>query len=118
MNRTILILLVTLCAFAVGCTTEPTLGGYAKVPVTNSEVMAAAEFAINAQSKAIQSLSDGQPRKLELLQILRAEQQVVAGTNYRLTLRVKQNGHERTAEAVVFQALKPTKYELVSWNWK
>lgn len=94
------------------------VGGYSKVPVTDPEVRAAAEFAISAQSKATRRLSERQPSKLELLRILRAEEQVVAGMNYRLTLRVKQGSNERIAEVVVFQALKPAKDELTSWNWK
>ena len=96
------------------------LGGYANVPVTDNDVMKAAEFAINAQSETIQQLGDQQPSKLQLLKILRAEQQVVAGTNYRLTLSVMDDGtHQRTAEAIVWgQALRPNPYELTSWTWK
>jgi hypothetical protein len=43
---------------------------------------------------------DPEPPRLELVQILQAEQQVVAGMNCRLTLKVKVNGKERTAAAV------------------
>ncbi len=96
------------------------VGGYANVPVTDNDVMKAAEFAINAQSEKIQQRGDQQPSKLQLLKILRAEQQVVAGTNYRLTLSVKENGSlQRTAEAIVWeQAWRPNPYELTSWSWK
>ncbi len=125
MNRNKFVLLITLCAFAlcafvVVCTKEPTVGGYAKVPVADSDVIKAAEFAINAQSETIQQPGDQQPSKLRLLKILRAEQQVVAGTNYRLTLSVKEIGNlQRTAEAIVWwQAWRPNPYELTSWTWK
>lgn len=127
MNRTKFVLLITLCAFAlcafvVVCTKEPMpmVGGYANVPVTDNEVMKAAEFAINAQSETIQQLGDQHPNKRQLLKILRAEQQVVAGTNYRLTLSVMDDGNlQRTAEAIVWeQAWRPNPYELTSWTWK
>ena len=99
---------------------EPRLGGYSNAPVTDHDVIQAAEFAINAQSKTIQQLRDQQPGNLQLLKILRAEQQVVAGANYRLTLSVMEDGdHQRTAEAIVWwQAWRPDSYELTSWTWK
>lgn len=125
MNRTKFVVLVTLsafalCAFAVVCTKEPIVGGYTKTPVTDNDVIQAAEFAINAQSKTIQRVSEQQPSNLQLLKILRAEQQVVAGVNYRLTLSVMDDGnHQRTAEAIVWwQAWRPNPYELTSWTWK
>ena len=127
MNRTQFVLLITLCALALGaffvvCTKEPMpmLGGYANVSVADSDVIKAAEFAINAQSETVQQRGDRQPSKLQLLKILRAEQQVVAGFNYRLTLSVVDDGnHQRTAEAIVWeQAWRPNPYELTSWTWK
>lgn len=125
MNRTKFILLTilcafTLCVFAVVRTKEPMVGGYTEAAVTDNDVIKAAEFAINAQSETIQQLSDQQPRKLQLLKILRVEQQVVAGANYRLTLSVKEDGNpQRTAEAIVWwQAWRPNPYELTSWTWK
>lgn len=124
MNRTKLVLLVTLCvvvigAFAVVCRKEPMPGGYAEEVVTDHDVVQAAEFAIDAQSETIQQQSDQPPRKLQLLKILRAEQQIVAGTNYRLTLSVKEDGQlQRTAEVIVWwQPWSPTPYQLTSWTW-
>ncbi len=95
------------------------VGGYAKAAVTERDVIQAAEFAINAQSETIQQQSNQQPSKLQLLKILRAEQQVVAGTNYRLTLSVKEDGHlQRTAEVIVWwQPWSLTPYRLTSWTW-
>lgn len=94
---------------------QPRPGGYAGASVTNKEVVAAAAFAIQAQAKA-----GGETARLELVEILAAERQVVAGMNYRLTLKVKRHGQERTAEAIVWwQAWrKPEPYQLTSWNWK
>lgn len=94
-------------------------GGFAEAKVDSEEVKAAAAFAVKAQEKAVQP-KDGEAAKLELVCILKAEQQVVAGMNYRLKLKVKQNGAEKTAEAVVWwQAWrKPEPYQLTSWEWK
>jgi hypothetical protein len=95
-------------------------GGYNTVPVDNKEVVAAAAFAIEAQKKAIQEKTGGKPANLELITILKAEQQVVAGMNYRLTLKVKLNGKEKTAETIVWwQAWRrPNPYQLTSWAWE
>jgi hypothetical protein len=95
-------------------------GGYAAASVTDKEVVAAADFAIKAQQKAMQKKGDEALPKLDLVTILEAAQQVVAGMNYRLTLKVKLEGKEKTAEVIVWwQAWrKPNPYELTSWNWK
>jgi hypothetical protein len=95
-------------------------GGYATASVTNKEVVAAAAFAIKAQQDAMLEKKDMEPPKLELLTISQAEQQVVAGMNYRLQLKVKLNGTEKTADAIVWwQAWrKANPYQLTSWTWK
>jgi hypothetical protein len=82
-------------------------------------LITAADFAIKAQSQAIQRLEDRQPSKLALLKILRAKEVGVAGINYHLTLLVKQGGSDRTAEAIVWwQPWRSDPYRLTSWNWK
>ena len=94
-------------------------GGLAATSVTSKEVMAATAFAIKAQADAMRDPKIAQPIKLELIKILGATQQVVAGVNYRLKLKVKMNGKEKQAEAVVWwQAWrKPDPYQLTSWQW-
>lgn len=103
-----------------GRSQPPPPGGYAVASVTSQEVTAAATFALTAQATAMRGKKDTQPPRLELVQILQAEQQVVAGMNYRLTLKVKVNEEEKTAAAVVWwQAWrKPDPYQLTSWTWK
>lgn len=58
--------------------------------------------------------------RLELVQIVGAERQVVAGMNYRLTLKVLLNGEARLAEAVVWRQAwrKPRPDQLTSWIWR
>ena len=114
-------LLLFIAAGSLTCLAQPArVGGYAVGSVTNKEVVAAAAFAIKAQQHAMQENKDAEPPKLELATILQAEQQVVAGVNYRLKLKVKLNGTEKTAEAIVWwQAWrKPDPYRLTSWAWK
>lgn len=98
---------------------QPIAGGYSKASVTEEEVIAAANFAVSAQQKAMQNSTEGKAGSLELVKILGAEQQVVAGMNYRLKLQIKLNGREKQAEVVVWwQAWrKPDPYQLTSWKW-
>ena len=107
------------CATAV-LTQSPLLGGYAAASVTDKQVIAAADFAVKSEEKAMQEGKDAQPSTLTLIRILGARQQVVAGVNYQFTLKVKLNGREREADAVVWwQAWRvPDPYELTSWNWR
>jgi hypothetical protein len=61
----------------------------------------------------------GKTYKLELVRILSAERQNVAGKNYKLKLRVKLNGEVKEAEAVVWWQSwrKPEPYYLSVWRW-
>jgi hypothetical protein len=111
-------LLVAFCIFAA-LAQQSIPGGFSKASIAEKEVMAATDFAIKAQEKAMQDPKGGELIKLELVKILEAEQQVVAGMNYRFKLKVKVNGKEKQAEAVVWwQAWrKPDPYQLTSWKW-
>lgn len=99
---------------------EPTPGSWQKIPVTSPEVVAAAEFAVAAQARGTPAPNDGGPATLELVEILAAEQQIVAGVNYRLLVSVKRDEQTQAADATVWwQAWrKPDPYQLTSWIWK
>jgi hypothetical protein len=90
------------------------VGGYSEASVTNTEVVAAAQFAVNAQALSVQ-----RGPAISVVEILSAQQQVVAGMNYRLRMKVKVDGKDRDVEAVVWwQAWrKPDPYQLTSWAW-
>jgi hypothetical protein len=113
------LLLLAVFRPVAGLAQESRPGSYASAAVTNQEVCAAAAFAIKAQQAALQD-KGGRAGKLELVTILQAEQQVVAGMNYRLKLKVKLDGKEKTAEAVVWwQAWRKAEpYKLTSWKWE
>ncbi len=97
-------------------TTKP--GGWSEVSVTDDGVVAAAAFAVRAQQAAMGE--DGDQGNLTLEKIEAAEQQVVQGMNYRLTLRVLEEGTARTAEAVVWARVwldEVDRYQLTSWRF-
>ncbi len=83
-------------------------GGFREVSVQDPGVQAAAKFAVEAQGKT---------EKLTLEMILKAEAQVVAGRNYRLVLKVREKGIDKTAEATVWAKLDKT-FELSRWTWR
>ncbi len=96
------------------------VGGYSKVSTSNEHVTAAADFAVD-KKKA----ESGGP--LSLAEILKAEQQSVAGTNYRMCLQVKAADEDDagvepfTVEAVVFEKLPRApgeRFSLMSWTQK
>ena len=88
-------------------------GGYKEVPKDSPEVQAAAEFAVKAQGEK-------QEMTYKLVSVEHAEQQVVAGINYRLCLKVghrKEGEDEDTTEfvrTVVYKNLQ-REYSLTSW---
>lgn len=108
--------LVTASQADQGVTMKP--GGWSEVAVTAEGVIAAAAFAVQAKQAALRG--SGSPGKISLEQIEAAEQQVVQGMNYRLTLRVLDDGRPRTAEAVVWARVwldEDDRYELTSWRF-
>ena len=113
MTRPLLILSAAITALSASCAHQAP-GSYSKASHTDKDVQAAAGFAVKTQAKASRAKS------LELIKVLKAEQQVVAGMNYKMQLSLKENGKSRTAEAVVWSqpTRKSNPYELTSWNWK
>ena len=115
---TLCVLLTLACASSVLAAKEPKCGGYSPTCVTNKDTIAVATFAVQSHEKAVNKGKE-KTEKLELVSILNAETQVVAGMNYKLELKVKLDGKEKTAKAIVWwQAWrKPEPYQLTSWEW-
>lgn len=108
--------LVTAAALPIAKAQVP--GGWSKVSIKDKGVVDAAQFAVKAQQKAIKAAGKGE--KVALVKILNAEQQVVQGMNYKLTLRVKADDSVKTAEAEVWARvwLKGNEqYKLTSWKF-
>lgn len=89
---------VALLSSAVAGAAVP--GGWSKVSVKDPGVVAAATFAVAARQA--ESEKAGAKEKIAIQEIVAAQQQVVAGMNYRLTLRVKVGDDVRKADATVW----------------
>lgn len=90
-------------------------GGWSKASVKDPGVIAATSFAIEATNAKAADDS-----RLTLLEILSAEQQVVAGMNYRLKLKLEQGDEVKTAEATIWARVwleKDERYQLTAWRF-
>jgi copper homeostasis protein (lipoprotein) len=83
------------------------VGGYAPTEA-NEEVQIAADFAVAAKGKKLN-------QEIRLDNISKAERQMVAGTNYRLCLKVSISKASQSVEAIVYRDLKG-QYSLTSWT--
>ncbi len=103
----------------IGLAGEKIVGGNSPAAVNKPEVVAAAKFAIQEEEAVLRKNKEMPAAKLSLVSIVSAEEQVVAGMNYHLKLKVKLDGKEKTAAVTVWwQAWnKETPYRLTAWNW-
>ena len=103
----IFVILISPAAFAKA-QDMPVAGGYSERPTNDTGVVAAAAFAVRERGRRV-------GRRLTLLEVRRAETQVVAGTNYRLLLSVREGRAARDVTAVVYQNLRQ-RLSLTSWE--
>jgi hypothetical protein len=101
------------CAVSVFGQIKP--GGYRTVSVSNAGVKAAAKYAVKTKAAELE-------RGLSLKGIVKAEAQVVAGTNYRLCLQVytpseedETDGVTQYIKTVIYRNLKG-EYKITSWE--
>lgn len=90
------------------------LGGYKEVAATDANAKKAAEFAVSAEAKKAE-------KEIELIEVIKAERQTVAGSNYRMCLKVSDSGAEGQDAAEVFVKVVVNvdtkgKYRLVSYE--
>ncbi len=109
-----LALVLCSCVASTATKKEPLCGGFSEAKCDDQWVVAAAEFAVKAQAQAMSTAA--KPVALTLVKITQAQQQVVAGMNYDLTLQVKVAGAAKEAKARVWRKLDGT-HELTSWTW-
>lgn len=99
---------VVVLTFASASFAQIKVGGYKAVSVEDATVVAAADFAVAAQT-------DKTEVEIELGEIVKAERQVVQGSNYRLCMLVSSGGDEAFyVQAVVYRDLKRA-FKLTSW---
>ena len=110
----VVVLFVLAIAFAGIATSAQQTGGWREIDKAREDAVAAAEFAVKAQSEA-------KEMTYKLVSVAHAETQTVAGIKYRLCLKVgyhKQDDDVDTTEFVrveVFRSLQ-NQYSLTSWN--
>jgi hypothetical protein len=103
-------LIFTFAIAAAAQDNEPMAGGYSKVSTRSVAAKKAAAAAITQHS--ISHPKD----KMTLVKIIKAEQQVVAGMNYRLCMTVlDRRGVRRSITAVVYQPIRK-KLRLTDWS--
>ena len=89
------------------------VGGYKTISRSDAGATAAAEYAVDAQAEK-------KGLTIELVAVEKAESQVVAGTNFRLCLKIITSGADDeadvtiTVKVIVFRNLKG-EYSLTSW---
>ncbi len=90
----------------------PMVGGFKAVSVEDAAVVAAADFAVSDHSEK-------NDVSLEIVEIQKAERQVVQGMNYRICVEVRvaeeDNDETQFVLVTVYQNLKRV-YKLVSWK--
>jgi len=84
-------------------------GSYKRISARDKQVVKAAKFAVRAGQEKTGGIFTG-------LKVIKAQMQVVRGFNYKMCVRVRENGTTKTAETVVNQFMG--KLELLEWNWK
>src|SRR5436189_6113846 len=108
------ILFTLVIGFSCLAASAQRLGGYREIDKADEGAGAAAEFAVKAESEK-------KEMTYKLVSIEHAESQVVAGTNYRLCLKVgyrKQDDDVDTTEfvRVVVNRNLQNQYSLTSWT--
>ena len=88
-------------------------GAYSKAETDDSEVAAAANFAMKARENTLRK--DDKDASVSLVAIVEAAKQVVAGINYKMLLKVNINDKDQLVEVVVWKKLSDD-YELCSWK--
>lgn len=89
-------------------TERPVVGGYAKIGVLDKDVVEAATFAVKDQAKK-------EGAQIELVKIVQAKRQVVAGMNYQLLLEVKSQGVTSKVHAILWKKLDGS-HDLTEWQ--
>jgi class 3 adenylate cyclase len=96
---------LVMVSFAVA---GPIVGGWGKANPKEAQVLEAVRFAVAAEQARTDAV-------FKLVSVVRAEQQVVAGMNYRFCLRL-QRGKSKTALVQVYRNLAAA-FSLTSWAW-
>jgi Aspartic acid proteinase inhibitor len=98
----------------LGTTLAQIAGGYGRADVKDPQVIAAAKFALQAKNTSQKRTGN---QAYSLLEISKAEIQVVAGLNFHVCLKTKLGNKQPEVVAVVYQNLQQ-EFSLSSFSWK
>ena len=92
----------------------PILGGFSSVSSNDADVLEIAQFATNA-------LSNSKASRLALVNVVKAEKQIVAGVNYRLQLKLGQQleseeNHFIECQVIVFDQIWTATRQITSFK--
>jgi len=105
-----MVLVLGIFAIAASAQAEPIAGGYAKISTKSVEAKKAASVALR------QHAASHPKERLTLVKVVKAEQQVVSGMNYRVCLAVLDHrGVRKTITAVVYHPINK-KERLTNWS--
>lgn len=104
---------IMIFGFSISTNAQIKTGGYKKVSVDDAGVKAAAQFAAKQQG-------ENADITVEVIEIVDAERQVVAGSNYRMCLKVSSYSEDEDestyfVKTIVYVDLKGNK-KLTSWT--
>lgn len=104
-----LIIICFLIGGLSGASAGQIVGNYRKIMKTDTGLITAAKFAVKQEKRKKEN------RRLSLVSIERAESQVVAGRNYKMCIKVINNGKIENVNALVYLNAQ-NKYSLTSWK--
>lgn len=119
--RLLILVLAFLVCSAVASAQEPTpspaatplppvakVGAYKRIAASNRDVRAAYGFAVKSQAEK-------EKKPFAFVKVLKAESQVVAGTNYRICMLVREGkGRSKSVTVVVYKDLNGA-WSLTQW---
>lgn len=106
---TMFLIVVAFSQTKVSAQADQIVGGYGDISVKSKEARRAADVAVHSRSART-------GKKITLVRIKKAEQQVVAGLNYRICMSVREGRRKPyLVTAVVYQNLK-NKRSLSKWK--
>ena len=108
LQNLIMLVLLTVAFSCANSVMAQRAGGYKEASVKDADVIAAANFAVGEEGRK-------EGTSIKLVSIERAEIQVVAGTNYRLCLKVEIDNETKDVKAVVYRNLSKA-YLLTDWE--
>jgi hypothetical protein len=89
-------------------------GAFNSTDIKDTDVIAAAKFAVKTKNTSLKRYG---PRAYQMLEITKAEAQVLEGLNYRICIDTQLGDGVHRAEAMIHKDIKK-RFSLINWDWK